>query len=250
MAVYTQLVQFQSDLFSEEKVFVDPDSSLQRTIHELAHRLRLEFEFSLLTRSARVTRPVLANLYYATEDQVSPTFAINGPNTEDVINGLHDVTQTRKGSAAAEANVAERISLSTFTYPDSPPGQVGQESASIISVSDYSNYYGTIKTSPVPCLLADPISSTASTESIDFQSGVNNMSRKRSSSAVSTCSEYQEIVFDTRSGRSVCSTSAPSMRRGTMDSISREAMKAVKAVGACWRCKFLRKTVSALETRC
>ncbi len=248
IAIYTQLVRFQSDIFSEETVFVHPDSSLQRTIHELAHRLGLEFEFSLLTRSARVTRPVSVNIYCITENQVSPTFAMNGPN-RDVIDGFNDERQAKKSGSAAETNISGRTSPSTFTYPDLFPREADQESASTTSVSDYSTYYSSTTSSLALGLFSDPISSTASTSSINYQSGINNMSSKRSNSAASARSEYQEIVFDTRSGRAVSSTPSHSIRRGTMDLTSREATKAVKAVGACWRCKFLRKTVSRLDTR-
>lgn len=247
IAIYTQLVRFQSDIFSEETVFVDPDSSLQRTIHELAHRLGLEFEFSLLTRSARITRPVSTKCCYTTDGQASPSFTTNW--VEDLINGFHDEGQIKELSGTAVGNNgAQRMTPSAFRYPDLPPRQVDQESVSIISDSNYSSYCGTVNTSPAPDKLANPITSTVSTRGLYYQSSVNSISSRRSNSGASACSEFKEIVFDTRSGRSVCSTSTPSVRRGTMDSTSREAMKAVKAVGACWRCKFLRKTVSALDS--
>jgi hypothetical protein len=47
------------------------------------------------------------------------------------------------------------------------------------------------------------------------------------------------------SGASISSASTTSSRRsGPLSSVARTAMRAVKAVGACWRCKILRKSVS------
>jgi hypothetical protein len=65
---------------------------------------------------------------------------------------------------------------------------------------------------------------------------------------------YQDNVFIFDS-RSVCSSSqtsvasttsvasAPSGRRGPLSEIARAGMNAVRKLGACWKCKFLRKTV-------
>lgn len=60
-------------------------------------------------------------------------------------------------------------------------------------------------------------------------------------------SGYQEIVFDSNSVHSESGTSVASGasgRRGPLTELARAGMNAVKKVGACWRCKFLRKTVS------
>lgn len=61
-------------------------------------------------------------------------------------------------------------------------------------------------------------------------------------------SGYQEIDFDSKSVNSVGSNasaaSATSGRRGPLTDWARAKMNAVKKVGACWKCKFTRKTVS------
>jgi hypothetical protein len=54
---------------------------------------------------------------------------------------------------------------------------------------------------------------------------------------------FQEIVFDSSQSRPTSTTSTSSLRRKPLDSIARAAAKAVKAISACWRCKFLRKQV-------
>ncbi|KAF4626905.1 hypothetical protein G7Y89_g11252 [Cudoniella acicularis] len=54
-------------------------------------------------------------------------------------------------------------------------------------------------------------------------------------------SGYQEIIFDSSSPRMRSPASASSGRRGPLDAAARAAANAVKAIGSCWRCKFLRK---------
>lgn len=76
-------------------------------------------------------------------------------------------------------------------------------------------------------------------------------SRHRPSSQTSihrteSSTRFQELVFDTNLSRTSSITSASSKRHKPLDSIARAAMKAVKAIGACWRCRFLRKQVSGL----
>lgn len=59
---------------------------------------------------------------------------------------------------------------------------------------------------------------------------------------------FREIVFDSNNGKSGSragsKASSASGRQGPMDTFARAAMKAVKQMGACWRCRFLRKSVS------
>jgi hypothetical protein len=57
-------------------------------------------------------------------------------------------------------------------------------------------------------------------------------------------SGYQEIIFDSNSAHSSSHGSACSGRSGPLDKVAITAMRLVKAVGACWKCKFLRKKVS------
>jgi hypothetical protein len=75
------------------------------------------------------------------------------------------------------------------------------------------------------------------------RSGLNMFSSRKSIGS-GTSSEYQEIIFDSNSVHSGSRTSASSGRRGPLGGFARKAMNAVKSVGACWRCKYLRKSVS------
>lgn len=73
-------------------------------------------------------------------------------------------------------------------------------------------------------------------------------SRQSPSSMVSNSSSgYQEIIFDSKSDHSSGQESACSRqsgRSGPLGKVAVAAMRLVKAVGACWKCKFLRKQVS------
>jgi hypothetical protein len=66
-------------------------------------------------------------------------------------------------------------------------------------------------------------------------------------SGASTGLHHQDFTFDSNSvysGSQASVMSAASGRRGPLNDWARAGMNAVKKVGACWRCKFLRKTVS------
>lgn len=73
-------------------------------------------------------------------------------------------------------------------------------------------------------------------------------SNRSESSLNNTPSSYQEGVFSSTPGLSSLPTTYGSSprRMGPLDSVTRAKANAVKAIGACWRCKFLRKPVSLL----
>jgi hypothetical protein len=55
-SIYTQLLGFQNDLSQHQLIFDDPNSSNQAYIQTPARGLGLEFEYSTITNSARITR--------------------------------------------------------------------------------------------------------------------------------------------------------------------------------------------------
>lgn len=57
-------------------------------------------------------------------------------------------------------------------------------------------------------------------------------------------SVFQEYIFHSNPSRSTSRASAASRRRGPLNIGARATMSAVKEVGACWRCKAMRKSVS------
>lgn len=73
----------------------------------------------------------------------------------------------------------------------------------------------------------------------------STMSRRPSTSIHRTNSStrFQELVFDSNPSRANSTASSCSKRHKPLDSVARAAIKAVKAISACWRCRFLRKQV-------
>lgn len=73
-----------------------------------------------------------------------------------------------------------------------------------------------------------------------------NLDRNESSLS-NTPSSYQEGVFSSTPGFSSMPTTYGSSprRMGPLDCVTRAKANAVKAIGACWRCRFLRKPVSS-----
>ena len=79
------------------------------------------------------------------------------------------------------------------------------------------------------------------------RAGFKDLSSRRSSTHSHAGSGYEEIIFDSRSTNSGSQASVTSGRRGPLNGFTKSAMNAVKRVGACWRCKFLRKSVSSVN---
>lgn len=86
--------------------------------------------------------------------------------------------------------------------------------------------------------------SLGSFQSDPTQASFKKMFSRRSSTHSRASSGYQEFVFDSRSVNSGSQASVLSGRQGPLDSFATAAMNAVKRIGACWRCKYLRKSVS------
>ena len=55
--LYSKLLLFKNDISREETLWHYPENTLQRILQSLAHRLDLEYEFSLTTRTVRISRP-------------------------------------------------------------------------------------------------------------------------------------------------------------------------------------------------
>jgi hypothetical protein len=96
-------------------------------------------------------------------------------------------------------------------------------------------------------------SSMGSIERDDSQSKFNNSFRRWRSANCNASLGYEKVVFDASSIYStksqVSATSASSGRLGPLSSLTRAGMNAVIKVGACWRCRFLRKPVGAYSRR-
>jgi hypothetical protein len=92
-------------------------------------------------------------------------------------------------------------------------------------------------------------SSIGSVNSDRFRGWASSIISKRPSMhRRNSSTRFQELVFDANPSCPSSTTSTPSGRRKPLDSIARAAMKAVKAISACWRCRFLRKQVGLSAT--
>jgi hypothetical protein len=85
-------------------------------------------------------------------------------------------------------------------------------------------------------------SSISSTQSSRGQNKVSKISSRRPCDRrQDNSARFQELVFNSRPPRPLTSSG----RHGPLNPIARAAMNAVTAAGACWRCKFLRKSVGS-----
>jgi hypothetical protein len=89
--------------------------------------------------------------------------------------------------------------------------------------------------SPAPSL-------AGSMASVRSERGRSQLKDNSKTKLVGESSSFREIVFDSNRNRSSSRASASS-RRQPLDDDARQMMRAVKAVGACWRCKVFRKPV-------
>jgi hypothetical protein len=128
IAIYTQLVRFQSDAFSEDTIFVQPGRAQQRTIHELAYRLGLEFEYSLGTRSARVTRPSLPAVPSIAGENDFDTFASEGPRMDYPVDDTGG--ETKEISPPGQSYVRDGTAPSVFKYPELPSTRASKSTLS------------------------------------------------------------------------------------------------------------------------
>lgn len=89
--------------------------------------------------------------------------------------------------------------------------------------------------SPAPSL-------AGSMTSVQSERGRSRLKDNSKIKLVGENSTFREIVFDSNRNRSSSRASASSRRQPLHDD-ARQMMRAVKAVGACWRCKVFRKPV-------
>jgi hypothetical protein len=87
------------------------------------------------------------------------------------------------------------------------------------------------------------LSATRSLSVMSSRDKPKSASGRTSSITSKGSSGFQEIIFDSRSNYSESQLSGTSGRRGPLSAVGRNAMNAVRRIGACWKCKFSRQTV-------
>ncbi|PMD15716.1 hypothetical protein NA56DRAFT_663674 [Hyaloscypha hepaticicola] len=73
-SLFADIVSFKSEIHRNSMLFRNPDQSTQRVVQAIAHSLDLEYEFSLATRDARVTRPISFHPAYDAVAQLPQSF--------------------------------------------------------------------------------------------------------------------------------------------------------------------------------
>jgi hypothetical protein len=140
--------------------------------------------------------------------------------------------------------------FSPRTYSELVPSSEFQNHEDFLQMPEYEDFGAALrKTSSYSTRQSGSrgVSRAGSTSSMHSEIGRSRISkvfsRRSSVQSKESTSGYQELVFDSNLSRTVSWTSASSGRRGPLGTVARAAMNAVKAVGSCWRCKFLRKQV-------
>lgn len=181
-------------------------------------------------------------------ESLIPNQASNGsmppPNTNSSLTDLHNfglcpLPQRRSDIADSVSQLARPERLSALVGPDAMHFcDPLQTSADGLSYSQH--HFGSRSGS---------VSSVQSHRSHRPQSRVQKIFRRQSSVNSTASSGYREIIFDSNSTHSAASRSsvgsAASGRRAPLSDIARAGYNIMRKLGACWRCKFLRKTVSA-----
>ncbi|KAH8756869.1 hypothetical protein BGZ57DRAFT_802906 [Hyaloscypha finlandica] len=254
LTFYTQVIRFQMSPMQEETPFQDPDPLQQKAIHTWAQSLGFDYEYSLATRTARVVRaipidaaavPRLDSLEFFDFDS-SMDMGVVGDDLGTTNNDLRRMDVSHMEGLwtdpiiwpSVQAPLEHHATKDSSTQTDHPDP---------LDEEQVLQHMGLDK---AQTLLNDPLhidreenSSIFWPSSVEVERGLKSMRGRfgrRESAQSPASSGYQEIILNSDSSR--VPSPATSGRRGPLDAAGRAAMKAVKAVRACWRCKFLRKT--------
>ncbi|KAE8445419.1 hypothetical protein EG329_013432 [Mollisiaceae sp. DMI_Dod_QoI] len=259
--LYTQLVKLQNDIVQWQLLFDSPDHSLQDLLHLLARKVGLEFEYSLSLRQVRISR-ISVSVEDALETvqrhrQAPELFcndlglnSIEAPGLDptfvlDDINFLMpDIFAEDLSFPAEQDTPFDRPSWTQYsTSPSLLSGSIGgslqlrspehhDDSTGIdpsLIVND-NNFSSTGAAIPENLAHTDqprtpmPIPSVEHGDSI--HQPIASGGRQNQTSQEATKSYIFVSDIDTKS---------------RIRAVDKAAAKAVKAIGACWKCKVLRK---------
>lgn len=236
LQLYSELVVFQADRSKTEIVFDSPDSPKQRVLHSLASGLDLEYEYSLVTRAVRITR--IGRKTVGAEPSIEPF--------------------QNDSSLLSEQNRTNSI-LSDIDLDTHFPNWLNRQDPSDFGSYDLEEREGQHFNPTYPLLGPDPAFQQSDIDLLaeatsplkhhltQFQYLHNIPEPLQIPPLLRTSSEHipeQRAPFrSSASPASSIKSTASSGRQGPLNSIVYTTMKAVKAVGACWRCKILRKSV-------
>jgi hypothetical protein len=271
--LYFQIRSFKNDLFTGELLLERHSRTEQLNIHTIAQFFDLEYEYSIGTRVARISRTVSheAQIFApeAAIDYVYENFTQWDHLHESVGQDFSDFDAgIASRGAAGKTTETHAIPNSQDSLADMalPPFDLSQSTnflsrpePSVLAASTQSNLAQeidkllssahSVRQEQQEPLFENPAVNSAIIDEFELPS-----KRKTSQGLPSPSSPYQwdDIRRSVAVGRSgstysdasgTSGVSGRSGRTGPLSDLARVGMKAVKKVGACWRCVFLRKKV-------
>lgn len=272
LSAYRQMLLFQNNIGQPSLVFENPSHAQQDVLQSLAHRpdLGLEYEYNLANRQAFICHPIPLQDNDQPEsllDQYLQTPII----LESLDLAIHHSTdpmplfgQPEPRSFNEDMFSFEVSPDSTFRFEDNPlfPKAVGTGSSVLEDfihghpsnatlTQDQSNSMEIVLLRDTPQNLYAPmpkfgVPTRGGSISSQGRGRVGKMLSRVSSSRSTAGSMFS--CFDSKSIQSGMTDTSTSSRRSrrAMDKFAIAAMHAVKVIGACWRCKLLRKQVSTV----
>ncbi|KAH8789646.1 hypothetical protein BGZ57DRAFT_786541, partial [Hyaloscypha finlandica] len=293
-SLFADIVLFKNNILRDDMLFIDPDQPTQRAVQAIAHSLDLEYEFSLATRNARITRRLA---FHTSDDAVAhlqglstsqwqahagnpppvPNFwddplAIDqgfplGNDGEDcasldLCSWLQDLGPPA-GSVNGILEVTERTGQ-TENFPSTDKGQdqLHHHSPSYhsapsrapppLEIENGISYIDDMRAANSPPLRPTRVNLQPTPSPPPTNRGIRRSSSRPSQedAVLMPCWADGSDTFETgiatgsKSHVSNGDSSDPpgrfSSRRASLGTIARASSKAVKALGACWRCRVLR----------
>ncbi|TAQ85316.1 hypothetical protein B7494_g6354 [Chlorociboria aeruginascens] len=280
LELYSQILLFRDDASRENLVFNNPDYEKQEVLSKIAHGLGLECEYRLRQRQTVISRllpedPIdLSGLNESNQAKCFPLVdnaaRLNNVDIHSQVKSYickcgksfagYDILAQHRGRglcigasdhskrAANKPRGSDLDVLDNLSFDDS-----------INLVSHYHSIAETIFTDH----LADPQVNRTSIENpyhpmhleaesirsrvTSINSTKNTRGRERTKALTSRASSpdespsFQEIIFDSKLGNNLRQPLTSRGRRGPLNKIKRTGIETLRAMGACWRCKILRK---------
>jgi hypothetical protein len=277
LCLYNELLLFRADS-SLELMFMHPSQVMQKTLHSIADTLGLDYEYWKSLKQARISKPEsepestgITDISTTLNPEVlddTPGISINPqfhrwsmpsdfsswPYGEEILDSDFDLSR-RDDMPSLDNNQIpssleyEQQFFTPLPTPSSSSAAANEEFAAIFTDTSFfsSQRTGSRAGSRAGSGIGSrAVSRDGSVKSISSERGRKVMKSVSRSSSANRSVGFQEIVFDSNPSRPASRISGSSGRRGPLDTMARAAMKAVKTLGACWRCKWLRKDVSIL----
>ena len=261
---YTKLLVFRGDPFEQELTFVEPNRFQQGVLHSLPRQLSLEYENSRATTIATISRSIHQDAsLVATMGAKMP---IEGLAALGVVS-LSEIRgePTEQTFADESTMISEDIFSGLDTNEGSPNNCVHSLESEAVTTTIIGDAATAIKYAPVqhPSLVGYSFPHFGYHPPMPTSSSQDDSSKFLDEPFHTICSSLGSANNSLRDGRaspgdlfgtdsyrrqspspsSSNGSRASSGRSGRLNPIVAIAQKAVRAAGACWRCKILRSSV-------